>query len=739
MIDPTQDPSLAIPNTPNFINPAYATPQQRAQLYQYANALMQPEPIKNGWQGLASMARALIGGYASGQADRAEQGGTYADQQRQQIINQASGANSALAPSGATAAPPSPPPAAPGPVATGSPGYPDGATAQSYAAQVAPKYGIDPKTAAAMVGAEYSDGSKYAGDGGSSFGPLQLHYAGINPKMSGPGLGDTFTAATNLDAKDPKNWQATIDYGLADAAKEGWKPWATSRDKLGFSNFTGIGSPPATPATPDQSAAAADIAARERAAGTAGNLTQAQATAIATGQSPPASGSPVDRLAAGLIPGTNGGMGVNSAPPAIAASPPLPPPRPPGLGYAPASVPPPIAAIGAALRGVSPQSPSSPPPAAAPPPAPVGAGQAPPNVTPQQLAFAMSSPNMSAAQKMQLQEWAQPKTYQDVTGNVSTSYFNQPTGAPIFHGGARGPDIGGFAQSVISGTPGAPVSTIASPALATGRGGIGGAPPPQGGNLGQAVLGPNSPAGSVIAQQQQNEAQAQLIRDKTAANTARYQQTQEAGPALLQAQYPLRQMQAILERNNGALPLGKDAPVLQGWASLGNMIATAATGHGMTDEDSRLTQMELLHKYGTVAAQNIAASVTGRPTDAQSATAASISPGTELSGPANLHLVDNLIRLNQLAQKKAAFEHDYFLDADKRGQTPTNAYDNFNQDWQKEISGPNAVPLSKYGRKVTMKSGQPGVYLPSTDPSGFSLYPANSPEFKESVMAPDAK
>jgi hypothetical protein len=27
----------------------------------------------------------------------------------------------------------------------------------------------------------------------------------------------------------------------------------------------------------------------------------------------------------------------------------------------------------------------------------------------------------------------------------------------------------------------------------------------------------------------------------------------------------------------------------------------------------------------------------------------------------------------------------------------------------------------------------------STDPSGFSLYPANSPEFKESVMAPDAK
>lgn len=206
-------------------------------------------------------------------------------------------------------------------------------------------------------------------------------------------------------------------------------------------------------------------------------------------------------------------------------------------------------------------------------------------------------------------------------------------GAPIFHGGAPGPNIGGVAPSILSGTPAAPVSTIASPALATGRGGLGGAPPPPGGNLGQAVLGPNSPAGSVIKQQQDNEAQGQLINAKTAANTARFQQTQEAGPALMQAQYPLRQIQGILERSNGSLPTGDKAPVLQGWASLGNMIVTAATGHGMVDEDSRLPQMDLLHKYGVVAAQNLAASLTGHPTDAQSATAASVSPGTNSAAP----------------------------------------------------------------------------------------------------------
>ena len=130
------DPSLT---GGQYLNPAYATPAQRANLYALSTALQQPQQIKNGWQGIASMVKALIGGYYSGQADRMEQGGTLADQQRQQIINQVSGANGALEPSGATSAPapygglPSDPTSSggvpsPGGAASGAP--PDGSASQ---------------------------------------------------------------------------------------------------------------------------------------------------------------------------------------------------------------------------------------------------------------------------------------------------------------------------------------------------------------------------------------------------------------------------------------------------------------------------------------------------------------------------------------------------------------------------------------------------------------------------------
>ena len=771
-MDPTQDPSLAIPNTPNFINPAYATPQQRQMLYQYANQLMQPQPIKSGWQGLASIANALVGGYMGHQADLAEQGGTYADQQRQQIVNQVSGANSALGSSGATSSPAGGMPVSPAPDAGGN-ATPDfyttaanhesgnhnipnsaGGSASGYyqfmpgtwqtVAQSHPELNLPGDVQHASKAQQDSAYRAFATDNAG-----QLDAAGIpiNDKnvfmasFLGAGGAKKFFGAAGQNpnasaaAVFPSEAAANPDIFYADAAHKQPLSLAQVYQKttgsFGAGNTTGY--------IPTAARGPVQVASN----GPAGLLPAPSAArpSPATGQPAPASGSPVDRLAAGLIPGTDGGMGGGSVPPATVASPPLPPPRPPGLGYAPASVPPPIAAIGAALRGVPPQSPGPPPaPAGMPPPAPVGASTSTAKRHAAAARLRHEQPeHVSRRRKCSARIGAAEDLSRTSPATCRPHISTSPFGAPIFHGGARGPDIGGVAPSVLSGTPGAPVSTIASPTLATGRGGIGGAPPPQAGNLGQTILGPTSPAGSVIKQQQDNEAQGQLINAKTAANTARFQQTQEAGPALMQAQYPLRQIQGILERSNGSLPTGDKAPVLQGWASLGNMIVTAATGHGMVDEDSRLPQMDLLHKYGVVAAQNLAASLTGHPTDAQSATAASVSPGTELSGPANLHLVDNLIRLNQLAQKKAAFEHDYFLDADKRGQTPANAYDNFNQDWQKEISGPNAVPLSKYGRKVTMKSGQPGVYLPSTDPSGFSLYPANSPEFKESVMAPDAK
>src|ERR1700722_18472226 len=64
------DPSLT---GGSFLNPAYATPQQRAMLYAYGNELMKPQPINNGWQGLASIARSPIGGWEVHQAAVQEQ------------------------------------------------------------------------------------------------------------------------------------------------------------------------------------------------------------------------------------------------------------------------------------------------------------------------------------------------------------------------------------------------------------------------------------------------------------------------------------------------------------------------------------------------------------------------------------------------------------------------------------------------------------------------------------------
>lgn len=70
-------------------------------------------------------------------------------------------------------------------------------------------------------------GSNYVGDGGSSFGPFQLHYGGVNKDMPHPGLGDAFTQATGLDARDPKTVPDQIKFVANYTAQHGWKDWST--------------------------------------------------------------------------------------------------------------------------------------------------------------------------------------------------------------------------------------------------------------------------------------------------------------------------------------------------------------------------------------------------------------------------------------------------------------------------------------------------------------------------------
>lgn len=121
----------------------------------------------------------------------------------------------------------------------------------------AAKHGIDPEVALRVYGSEGRSG--YAGDldatgTPTSFGPFQLHYKGQGNGMGGPGLGDAFTAATHLDARNQDTIPQQIDFALQNAKKGGWTPWHGAakvgigpRDGLDGSSLIGTGSIKPTP------------------------------------------------------------------------------------------------------------------------------------------------------------------------------------------------------------------------------------------------------------------------------------------------------------------------------------------------------------------------------------------------------------------------------------------------------------------------------------------------------------
>lgn len=123
----------------------------------------------------------------------------------------------------------------------------------AYVRQAAAARGIDPDVASSFSRAESSYGQNYIGDGGSSFGPFQLHYGGVNKEMPHPGLGDAFTKTTGLDARDPSTWRQQVDFSLDQAAQGGWSPWSTMKT-LGYQPHTGLDN--AHPAPPPQQAQA---------------------------------------------------------------------------------------------------------------------------------------------------------------------------------------------------------------------------------------------------------------------------------------------------------------------------------------------------------------------------------------------------------------------------------------------------------------------------------------------------
>jgi hypothetical protein len=125
----------------------------------------------------------------------------------------------------------------------------------AYIRDAAIKRGIDPETALTVAKAEalnVFDPTKpdRGGDEGSSFGPFQLHYAGMSKSMPNAGLGDEFTARTGLDARDPSTWKQQVDFALDYAKANSWRPWMGA-SAAGIGARQGLGDTKALAATPD--------------------------------------------------------------------------------------------------------------------------------------------------------------------------------------------------------------------------------------------------------------------------------------------------------------------------------------------------------------------------------------------------------------------------------------------------------------------------------------------------------
>jgi hypothetical protein len=194
-------------------------------------------PIYHKGVGYAKLLAGGLGGLMSGyETSKIE------DQQRL-------AAQSLALPLNGASSPPAPSSVGAGGSLMGQNGKLDPQLVSAYARQAFISNGVNPDIGAKVLGVESGAGAAYEGDRGpdgkpSSFGPLQLHYGSINPNMSRPGMGDAFTAATGLDARDPSTAAAQIDYAASQIPNTGWAPWQTTASKLGLGNRDGIGAPP---------------------------------------------------------------------------------------------------------------------------------------------------------------------------------------------------------------------------------------------------------------------------------------------------------------------------------------------------------------------------------------------------------------------------------------------------------------------------------------------------------------
>jgi hypothetical protein len=579
-------------NGPNYLNPAYATPAQKAELYKYAAELMKPQPVHNWAQGIGEVARSVVGGYEAHQAD---------------VQEQASAANAAkkLEPFGEVVSPQG----GAQPSAGTQPGGGLPPNASSYAPAGASDAGDVPTSAAHF----YTENGVTNPLGAAALAGNTQVESGYKPYAINHGDGRDGSDSVNIGQWNGACAQAFNKY----AADHGLNP---NDPKTGM----------AFQAQELHSTEAPSLAALNAA------RTPEEANAAALGYYRPAGYSSKDpthsagyndrldytkQIAAALM--APNGMLANAS--SFTGSTP--------------QIPAAHQEIANALLNRSPQ------------PAPTRMAQNGMPVSPQAYAAVMADPNISGEVKHMANELVHPQIYETATGQMVPSYQYQPAGAPIVNKGVRVDQTPNSVPAIIGGNPNAPTNTVVPPQVAGQPSSIAQPGALQPGQSAAQIFSPSGVMGQMRQGQAQTDAQVAATAAKSAAAQQRFQKTQEEGPMLIAASYPLRQIQGLIEKNGGVLPSGSGAESVMGKESLANMIGSAL-GHPLTSEDSNLTTLELLKKYGVQVAGAQAQSLNVHPTNLGLETAEHTSPGTSLSGPANMHLVDNLVRLNDLAQRK---------------------------------------------------------------------------------------
>lgn len=562
MIDPTTGVDDGTGPSPNPISgllgngilsptlsPNYATPEQRKQMYAYANALMAPQPVQHWAQGLGEIVRSLVGGTLSHQADVQEQAA--AGQSKSDI---GSTVGQYLSPpispaSGASASQASAPPAA-------APALANYLTSQ----------GLPPAAAAGLVG-------NFAAE------------SNLNPNASRPGDGSDGSQSRGLGQWNGQRAQNLNAY----AAKYGLNP-SDPKTQADFSlNELGVKGNKGDPGYGSQASSGRALMAAQ---------TPQDAATAALGYERPqgySAAHPENSLGyAKRITMAQALMGPSGVP------------QGQPMAFAPQQPP-----MGSAPMPGSPQAPMA--PRAPMQMAQNGGGNGLPVSAQALGAMLGNPNVPDAIKHQTMEMMRPTVMSDANGNQFFSRQSQAPQGGPAFVGGRAIQQGTDSVPGVTSGPINAPQTTIAPPTVAGAPPMAGGGmpsntstPPGAPGQPNSASwMAPGSVMGDMKAQQQANEARGQGMTAIAGKDADEYKQAQADSATSRAALYPLRQMQGLLE--SGKLPAtGHLAPNELDLRSVANMF-------GVGNPDTLASMEEFRKQSGLAAvrmAQQIGAAPT---------------------------------------------------------------------------------------------------------------------------------